>query len=218
MKKALLVLLLAHPLWCETIHEKFRDKGKKAACEITATLPDGANPILKKITMDHIQSLKKEYHQRDYDGPADWYLNVRCSREFANQDVVSYLLLFEDYQGGAHGGHQQVAVMLSPKTKKQIQLAQCFKPGSPWLAALADSSRKQLEQREFLTGETIAQGAAPTTENYDNVLAGPKGLTVYFQEYQVGPYVAGPQQVLVPYEALRPYLNPRGPLAAFAGP
>jgi hypothetical protein len=43
-----------------------------------------------------------------------------------------------------------------------------------------------------------------------------RGLGINFDSYQVGPYAAGPQFVLVPYSALKDLINPEGPIAQFA--
>ena len=216
LSAGVLALSLYHPLWCETIHEKFKDKGRKASCEITAKLPDQANSVLKSLTQKHIQAFKKEYRTTDYDGEFGWYIELNWSREFSNGQVVAYLLLEESYQGGAHPSHSQIGVIISASSHKQVKLSECFKKGSPWLASLSSFCKKKLRENKDLTPEDIDQGAAPSAENYSSVVPGPKGLTVYFQEYQVGPYAAGPQEVLVPYTVLAPHLDPAGPLAAFA--
>ncbi|MBS2037367.1 DUF3298 domain-containing protein [bacterium] len=210
----LLALHLCHSGWCQEIHEKFKDKGKKAGCEVTVSLPKQASPVLKSLTQSHIKSFKQEYHSSDYDGEFGWYYSLNWTRQFSNSDVAAYLGLEESYQGGAHPSHAQIGVMISPKTQKQIKLADCFKKGSPWLTSLADYCKQKLKEDKDLTPEDINQGAAPKAENYADVLPGAKGLTVYFQEYQVGPYAAGPQEVLVPYKVLAPYLDPQGPLGA----
>jgi len=41
-------------------------------------------------------------------------------------------------------------------------------------------------------------------------------LGINFDAYQVGPYAAGPQYVLVPYSALKDVINPDGPVGQFA--
>ena len=42
------------------------------------------------------------------------------------------------------------------------------------------------------------------------------GIGITFDAYQVGPYAAGPQFVMVPYSALKDIINPEGPIAQFA--
>jgi hypothetical protein len=60
-----------------------------------------------------------------------------------------------------------------------------------------------------------AEGASAKLENYRNWLVKRQGLEITFDPYQVGPYVAGPQYVTIPYKALAKIINPAGPLAPF---
>ncbi|HEX8097752.1 MAG TPA: RsiV family protein, partial [Pyrinomonadaceae bacterium] len=59
--------------------------------------------------------------------------------------------------------------------------------------------------------------AAPEAENYKVWNVTRKGVFVTFDPYQVGPYAAGPQYVLVPFSALKSIMRPDGTVAAMAG-
>ncbi|MFO7584726.1 MAG: DUF3298 domain-containing protein, partial [Anaerolineales bacterium] len=48
-------------------------------------------------------------------------------------------------------------------------------------------------------------GAEPLPENYRNWNLTYEGLLITFDEYQVAPYAAGMQQVLVPFDVLENY-------------
>jgi hypothetical protein len=61
----------------------------------------------------------------------------------------------------------------------------------------------------------IEKGAAAELSNYDNWAITKKGLRITFDPYQVGPYAAGPQQVVVPYSALKEIIKPDGPVKQF---
>lgn len=47
--------------------------------------------------------------------------------------------------------------------------------------------------------EMIHEGTEPIPENYDLFTISDKGLTIYFEKYQVAPGSAGSQAVLIPY-------------------
>ena len=68
----------------------------------------------------------------------------------------------------------------------------------------------------MLDEEWIKKGAAPELTNYDNWSLRKNGLGITFDSYQVGPYAAGPQSVLVPYSVLKDMIKPDGPAAQFA--
>ena len=67
----------------------------------------------------------------------------------------------------------------------------------------------------MLDDDWIQKGAAPELTNYDNWTITKKGLGITFDPYQVGPYAAGPQHVLVPYSALKEIIKPDGPVGQF---
>jgi hypothetical protein len=66
-----------------------------------------------------------------------------------------------------------------------------------------------------LTSEEIEKGAAAKADNYQGWTLTKKGLGIEFDPYQVGPYAAGPQSVLVPYSNLKDIINPEGPIGQF---
>jgi hypothetical protein len=63
---------------------------------------------------------------------------------------------------------------------------------------------------EFADMDWIIRGAGPEWSNYDLLLPVPDsigalaGFSIYFPDYSVAPYVAGPQEVFIPIELLRP--------------
>ena len=74
----------------------------------------------------------------------------------------------------------------------------------------------ELQTRQALVPAEVSRGAAPKPENFQAWAITRHGLLIVFQEYQVGPYAAGAQTVLIPYASLAARLDPAGPLSAFA--
>jgi hypothetical protein len=97
-----------------------------------------------------------------------------------------------------------------------LKLEELFESGADYLGLLSSLSTAELQKRPGLTAEGIAGGAAPQAENYAVWAVTPHGLLIVFQEYQVGPYAAGAQSVIIPYQALAEQLDPTGPLGSFA--
>ena len=61
----------------------------------------------------------------------------------------------------------------------------------------------------------FSDGAKPTPENYAVWNISAEGLVITFNEYQVAAYAAGPQEVVIPFAALKDILDPQGPLNTF---
>ena len=75
-------------------------------------------------------------------------------------------------------------------------------------ALVVDSLTESLG--EFADTDWIMRGAGPEWGNYDLLMPVPDstgalaGFSVMFPDYSVAPYVAGPQEVFIPIELLRP--------------
>jgi hypothetical protein len=147
-------------------------------------------------------------------------LNVTYTLILAQDDLVSVKFdVGSYYQGAAHPNSYSDVINYDLKNGKQLKLGDLFKPGSKYLQALANYSiadlKKQSKDKGLIDGE-IENGAAPVAKNYQSWIITKKGLGITFDAYQVGPYAAGPQFVMVPYSALKDVINPEGPIAQFA--
>lgn len=132
-------------------------------------------------------------------------------------DMLS--ILFEDffYLGGAHPGTFYVALNYDMTTAKLLALGDLFKPDADYLGLISSLCIADLQPRsDMLFPEFATVGASPQAENYQVWTVTPQGLLIVFQEYQVAPYAAGVQSVLIPYADLAEQLDPAGPLGSRA--
>ena len=116
--------------------------------------------------------------------------------------------------GAAHPYHYTITVNHDLEGGKDITLDDLFQPNSNYLQVLADTCKAQLAARD-IGFEGFEQGADPTPENYHNWNVSDEGLVITFDEYQVAPYAAGPQTVVIPFVEFRALTNDQGPLAPY---
>lgn len=119
----------------------------------------------------------------------------------------NYVFLVYTDTGGAHG-LQTTHTFSFAKTGETIKLSDLFTNGMQGLGTIADAVKKDLMKREFADAEWIAEGAAPTEENYQNFVVEDSGITFIFDPYQVAPYSSGAQTVSVPVSAFKAIANP----------
>jgi hypothetical protein len=144
------------------------------------------------------------------------YLDLNYYVDYADDRLVSVGFTKDTfYAGAAHPNHETVVLNYDLKAGRALRLADLFRPGSPYLRVISDYCLKELKGGDDLPDEMIDEGAKAVPENYRNWLVKPEGLEITFDPYQVGPYVAGPQYVTIPYKALLRVVNPAGPLAPF---
>lgn len=129
-------------------------------------------------------------------------------------DILSLLFETDSYFGGAHPNRLHESINYDLTAGKILTFQDIFIPGSNFLDFLSLYSKQELSNRPGLLSEMISAGAAATPENYKNWNITPFGLLITFEEYQVGPYVAGVQQVLIPYRELAVFIDPDGPLGS----
>jgi Protein of unknown function (DUF3298)/Deacetylase PdaC len=126
------------------------------------------------------------------------------------------------YKGAAHPNSNSEVLNYDVTNGKILKLSDLFTPNSKYLQIISAHSIKDLKNQaksdgadSMLSDETIQEGAGPDPKNFKSWNITKKGLEISFDSYQVGPYVAGPQRVVIPYSALKEIIKPDGPIAGF---
>src|SRR5256884_551401 len=141
----------------------------------------------------------------------------------AADDLISIEFSESAYErGAAHPNSYTTVLNYDVRNGKKLALADLFNAKSNYLKAISDYCLKDLRQQakkekdSMLTDDMIQSGASARADNYKSWTITKQGLWITFDPYQVAAYAAGPQQVLVPYSALKDLIKADGPIAAFA--
>jgi len=119
------------------------------------------------------------------------------------------------YAGAAHPGDYSITMNYDLEKGNEISLEDLFIPGSNYLEAISEYCKAELATRD-IAFDSSSTGADPLPENYTRWNVSVDGLVITFDEYQVAPYAAGPQVVVIPFNELMPIVNQDGALALFA--
>lgn len=220
----------------EITAKQIKESNKKLMYEIAAEYPQitgGGNPNFEKfnqvarasVTKTVADFRKEMAPQQGEDEPrpegsmgSD--LNVNYDIALAQDDLLSVEFnVGSYYQGAAHPNSYSEVLNYDLKNGKQLKLSDLFKPGAKYLQAIATYCIADLKKQgkdKGLMDEEIEKGAAASPKNYQSWTITRRGIGINFDSYQVGPYAAGPQFVLVPYSTLKDLINPEGPIAQFA--
>ena len=219
----------------DLVSKNVKESDKKLMYEISAQYPQltgGNNPNIEKFNQlargsvtKKVAAFKKNMEPEGEEEPrpegsmgSD--LTISYSLALAQDDLVSIEYKVGSYfQGAAHPNTFSEPINFDLKNGKQLKLSDLFKPASKYLQAIATyciADLKKQAKDKGLLDEEIDKGAAPVAKNYQSWTITKRGLGITFDAYQVGPYAAGPQFVLVPYSALKDVINPEGPIAQFA--
>jgi hypothetical protein len=221
----------------DLVVKQIKESNKKLMYEISAQYPQltgGNNPNFEKfnqtareIVMKKVAGFKKdvageESEQPRPEGSMGSDLTVSFAVPVAQDDLVSIKFdVGSYYQGAAHPNSYSDVLNYDLKNGKQLKLSELFKPGAKYLQAIssyciADLKKQMKADDGTVDNQAIENGAAPVAKNYQSWNITKRGLGINFDNYQVGPYAAGPQFVLVPYSNLKDLINPDGPIAQFA--
>jgi hypothetical protein len=222
----------------ELVSKQVKESNKKLMYEINAQYPQfngGNNPnfekfnqlvrgsVMKKVTEFKKNMQPEEGEEPRPEGSMASDLTVGYKVALAQDDLISIQFDVGSYfQGAAHPNSYTEVINYDLKNGKQLKLSDLFKPGAKFLQpiatyCIADLKKQQAtEKGKALTDNEINTGAAAVAKNYQSWTITRTGLGINFDAYQVGPYAAGAQFVMVPYSAVKDVINPEGPIAQFA--
>jgi hypothetical protein len=218
----------------EIVGKPIKESNKKLMYEIDAQYPQitgGSNPNFEKFNQVARASVTKtvaDFRKQMAPQPGEDEprpegsmgsdLTMGYEIALAQDDLISIEFnVGSYYQGAAHPNSYSEVLNYDLKNGKQLKLGDLFKPGAKYLQAIASyciAELKKDKDKGLLDG-VFEKGASPTGENYKNWTLTRRGLGISFDPYQVGPYAAGPQYVVVPYSTLKDLIKPEGPIAQF---
>lgn len=126
---------------------------------------------------------------------------------WADSNVVSVRLPVDLYHtGAAHPFHYEMTLVVDRRAGRVLELEDLFLPETPWLETLSRLSTAELSER--LEDSFFPEGTEARPENFDCWLLAEHTLTLLFDPYEVGPWVAGPQEVEISLADLQSLLAP----------
>ncbi|HKX29183.1 MAG TPA: DUF3298 domain-containing protein [Blastocatellia bacterium] len=171
------------------------------------------NQAMRAFEAEQLRVFKSDYGANLREGSME--LGYRILH--ADHRLISLQFNTSTYTGGAHPNNTSRAFTFDLQRRAMLNLADLFVANTDYLQTMADYCVQAIKDRGISDDDQIADGAGARPENYEqhwNV--GPEGLLITFDAYQVAAYAVGPQEVRIPYAALKEILNPDGPLSAWS--
>jgi hypothetical protein len=133
-------------------------------------------------------------------------------------DLLSLEFLCESPTPEAGAALKSFGINWSFSRSRELELRSLFRPGAPWLDALAQACTETLRRRlsPEQTGRPPAwyqRGIQPDEGEFRNWVVGRGCVTILFDGKELtGQEESGPQQVEVPFSQLAGLIDPAGPL------
>jgi hypothetical protein len=225
----------------EIVARQIKEKNAKLKYEVDVEYPqltgfvdpnfEKFNQAVRALAARKVADFKKEMTPTPGDEPAaelpgeNLGSDIGMSYEvmLAKDDLISVEFIVSSYSAGAaHPNSYTEVLNFDLRSGQLLKLADLFQPGAKYVQALSRYAIDDLKQQSkkagadaMLEDDWIQKGAGADPANFDNWTITKPGLKLTFDPYQVGPYAAGPQQVLAPYAALRDIIKPDGPVGQF---
>ena len=206
----------------------FSESGNAPVYTITAQIPSlqgssdsrvtTLNARLNQIAQDEINRFKNDVLSFASNPPisAGSSFDLQYSVIGQRADIWSIkfdISLYSD--GAAHPAHYSATLNYDLANGREITLDELFLSSSNYLQVISEFCKTQLSTRD-IGFDSFSQGADPLPENYLRWNISNEGLVITFDEYQVAPYAAGPQVVIIPFPALQSIINPQSASGLFA--
>ncbi|RAI97463.1 uncharacterized protein DUF4163 [Chitinophaga skermanii] len=116
---------------------------------------------------------------------------------------------FYAYTGGAHGNYGSAYQMFDLSKKKELKVADVFKPG--FQPALSAALEKSLRKRYKLTPDQPLKDNLlfdNKIEPNENFFITDAGVTFSYTPYEIAPYVVGQIYLFVPFSEIKDWVQP----------
>ncbi|HKO97186.1 MAG TPA: DUF3298 domain-containing protein [Pyrinomonadaceae bacterium] len=224
----------------EIVDRKIAESNKKLKYEIDVVYPqlsgsaspnfEKFNQLVRSMVTSKVNDFKKEMvpepgEETTTDGTSTTGsdFNIGYSIALAKDDLISLSFgVGSYYAGAAHPNSYSESFNFDLKSGKAIKLGDLFNSGSKYVQVISAYAIQDLKKQakaqgddSMLDDDWVQRGAGPDPKNYESWTIGKTGLGITFDAYQVAPYAAGPQEVKVPYSALKDIIRVDGPIGQF---
>ncbi len=201
------------PVLPESLASAVRERIATQIAEVLyAPLDEAASEFTHESLVAQIEARQEEFiAQRLSGAPLDWMLERKATVLFSNDDVLTVDVTSMGYFGGAHGFDERTLLCFDLRDGKRLSLEEIINENSRGVL-------QQVAEAEFRRVRGVPLGrslqdegffVAPgepfrVTENF-GVVEG--GILLHYNPYEIGPYVMGKTDVLLPREAVTPLLE-----------
>lgn len=161
-----------------------------------------------------IESVKAQYDEylqvKDPETVVDWQVSRSAFIIFANDDFASVVVKNEGYLGGAHGFRDEQIFVFDGKSGKVLTWEDILAPESKDIFVRAAEAEFR-RARDIKPSESLEEaGFTFPNDTFAlplNFAVTDRGVSLHYNPYEVGPYVMGPTDCVVPIDVAGPALN-----------
>jgi hypothetical protein len=151
----------------------------------------------------------EEFHADFSDSPMGWYFDGEVEVDSISSTLICLIASNSYYTGGAHGGYGTYFINVDPSDGTKVALDDRFRPGF-------EEPLRQIGERLFNEAHMSDDSISSEGFSYefpdgfalnDNYGFTREGLRFVYNIYEIAPYAAGSQEIVIPYERIETLLK-----------
>jgi len=212
---ALIVVSVAFLTVCNHYQEKKQDKALKTiiadqniqyVTEIhknkeDVQIPNTKYELLKNEIHKQIAIYRNEFAElltTDEQSNQEYTLFITYE-EYTYNNYISYIFFIEMFAGGAHPNHKLFTITYDIENNKIFTFEDLQTKYPELLNRLSEYSRHLLIRDSRVDIDMLDAGTEPKKDNFEHFVLTKEGIKIFFDRYQIAPYVSGQIDVVVPY-------------------
>lgn len=180
---------------------------------------DGTTATFSGLNASFAAAARKAADQsipKDSDNGPGWTFEQTFEIYRPSADAVTIGEIYDSYQGGAHPNGGTDCVLVDLRSGRSAGPDGVFAGGDGWLKMMVElvgaDLKKQFVEKPGFEDALESKNLAKLLREARHYCWKANQLELIFNAYEVGPYAAGPYEVVVPYDRLRAQLRPGGPI------
>lgn len=152
-----------------------------------------------------------QYEKIQTENPKDtfsWEADIKASKIYQSNEILNFEISYSSDTGGEHGNSGLLSIIVDPKTGKTVTNKALF---------IDESKFKVFAEKQFRSTFKINKKVSINATGFmfeDDKFQLPKnyffkknGLLLYYNHYEIASYAQGPQELLLSYDDVKPYLK-----------
>lgn len=160
-----------------------------------------------KINRDITNAFNQLLIDQNYYEPSLQEMNAYFEIKTNERNILSLNLIVYSFTGGAHGMTKIKSLTFDTRTGKQYTLNELFKANSNYVKKLSEIIGQKIQDWNI----DLLDEFTGIKSDQDFYIAD-TSLVIYFQLYEITPYVYGFPYFPIPILDIAPIINPNGPL------
>lgn len=202
----------------------FKTKQVEMSVEYPQTGNKAVDAVLAAYANKLVADFKRDVKEAGAPMSPDigYYLSIGYTVERNDGQMLGIVFSGDQFLGGAHPSHNEDAFNFLMPSGAQVFLGEILdgKKGIKKLSAIATAQLL----KDIATGDdapsdadSVKNGAGPYADNFKVFIWLPNKVHIYFPEYQVASYAAGPQETTIDLKQLKDVIRPdwRAPAPSF---